>query len=394
MTLLLSLPLAVAGVAVLAVALFFALEIGASFFHRAPDAPMPGPRGPIAVLIPAHNEEAGVAATIGAARHGLESADRIIVIADNCTDGTAAAARAAGAEVIERTDAGRRGKGHALQFGVDHLRAEPPETVVFLDADCAPAAGAIDRIARLCQEDERPVQALYLARPSPEAGPASAVSAFAWLVINRVRMAGLQTLGGFSRLTGSGMALSWTTLEDLDLASGEIVEDLALTVSLLERGVRPLLDTVAVVETELARSDAGAATQRARWELGSLRLAARRAGDLIGQGLAGDWRLLLMAFDLMIPPLTVLAAVIIIGAVLGVPFAVGGHAGPFTAFIEAALVFGGAVTVAWFAYGRTVLPPKTLAGLGDYLAGKLRVYGAEGRKSARGWTRTDRGEGQ
>jgi len=394
MTLLLSLPLAIISLIVLTLAVFFALEVGASFLHRPPEPPPPRPRGRIAVLIPAHNEEAGVAETVRAARLGLESDDLVLVIADNCTDGTATAARAAGADIAERADAAKRGKGYALQFGVDQLRADPPETVVFLDADCAPAAGAIERIARLAVDCDRPVQALYLVRPAPDGGPASAVSAFAWLLINRVRMAGLQALGGFTRLTGSGMAFPWTILEDRALASGEIVEDLALTISLLEDGVRPLLDTGALVESELARSAAGAATQRARWELGSLRLAARRVGGLIGDGLSGDWRLLLMALDLMIAPLTVFAAVIVFGAVLAIPFALGGHAGPLAAFFEAALVFGLAVAAAWFAYGRTVLPPDTLAGLGDYLAGKLRVYGAEGRKSAKGWTRTDRGEDQ
>jgi hypothetical protein len=41
-----------------------------------------------------------------------------------------------------------------------------------------------------------------------------------------------------------------------------------------------------------------------------------------------------------------------------------------------------------------VLPPRTLAGLGEYLLGKLSVYGGEGRKSAERWTRTDRGDGR
>ncbi len=393
MTGLLAFPLAIAGLAALAIAVFFAAEIVASFFYRAPDAPSQGPRGPIAVVIPAHNEEAGVAATVAAARQGLETGDRILVVADNCSDGTAAAARAAGADVAERADAARRGKGYALQFGVDHLRADPPETVVFLDADCVPAAGAIARIARLAAERQRPVQALYLVRPAPGSGPASAVSAFAWLLINRVRMTGLQKLGGFSRLTGSGMAFPFATLEGRALASGEIVEDLALTIALLESGVRPLLDTGALVESELARSEAGAATQRARWELGSMRLAARRAAALLGSGFSGDWRLVLMAFDLMIPPLTVLAGVIVLGAVLSVPFALAGQTAAFAAFFEAALLFAGAVGIAWFAYGQTALPPKTLAGLGDFLLGKLRVYGAEGRRSAKGWTRTDRSDG-
>lgn len=394
MTALLALPLVIAGVAILAIVLIFAIEIGASFFYRAPEAPNAGPRGRIAVVIPAHNEEAGVGETVRLARAGLDGADRLLVVADNCSDSTAAAARAAGAEVVERSDADRRGKGYALQAGIDHLRADPPAGVVFLDADCTPRDGAIDRIARLAISHGRPVQALYLARPAPEAGPASAVSAFAWLVINRVRMAGLQAVGGFSRLTGSGMAFPWDLIAARALASGEIVEDLALTVSLVEGGDAPLLDTGALVESDLARSASGAATQRARWELGSLRLAARRAGPLFSKGFSGDWKSLLMALDLLVPPLTVLLAVIVAGLLASIPFALGGHWSAMAAFWDAALLFLGALALAWFAYGRSVLPPRTLSGLGPYFLSKLRVYGGEGRKSARGWTRTDRGADQ
>jgi hypothetical protein len=236
------------------------------------------------------------------------------------------------------------------------------------------------------------VQALYLARPAAQAGPASAVSAFAWLLINRVRMTGLQALGGFSRLTGSGMAFPWPLAADRPFATGEIVEDLAMTVALISEGTPPLLDAGAVVESELARTRAGAATQRARWELGSLRLAFRRAGALLAKGVTGDWRSLLMALDLLVPPLTVLGAVIVAGCLVSIPVALAGRSGPLSLFWDAGLLFAGAIALSWFAYGRTVLPPRTLAGLGDYLLGKLRVYGDEGRKSAERWTRTDRGD--
>src|SRR5687767_7881535 len=60
-----------------------------------------GPRPRTAVLIPSHDEELGIAATVTGLRTQLAPTDRLIVIADNCSDGTAAAARAAGAEVIE-----------------------------------------------------------------------------------------------------------------------------------------------------------------------------------------------------------------------------------------------------------------------------------------------------
>ena len=69
-------------------------------------------------VIPAHDEEANIPSTIESCR--AVSYDpalyRVVVIADNCTDATADLARAAGAEVIERTDPLRRSKGHALEY--------------------------------------------------------------------------------------------------------------------------------------------------------------------------------------------------------------------------------------------------------------------------------------
>src|SRR5450432_771306 len=70
------------------------------------------------VLIPAHNEGAGILPTLRDVQAQLGPNDSILVVADNCTDDTAAIAEAAGVEVTVRADPARRGKGYALEFGV------------------------------------------------------------------------------------------------------------------------------------------------------------------------------------------------------------------------------------------------------------------------------------
>ncbi|MGH7269776.1 MAG: glycosyltransferase, partial [Polyangiaceae bacterium] len=68
------------------------------------------------VIVPAHNEEQGIAATV----ESLLATDfpagmrRVIVVADNCRDQTEARATEAGAIVLARSDPSKRGKGHAL----------------------------------------------------------------------------------------------------------------------------------------------------------------------------------------------------------------------------------------------------------------------------------------
>src|SRR3954468_13749647 len=86
----------------------------AALLPRRRAAAADGPRPRCAVLVPAHDEEAGIARTLGDLLPQLGPGDRLVVVADNCADGTAAVARGAGAEVLERTDPDHRGKGYAL----------------------------------------------------------------------------------------------------------------------------------------------------------------------------------------------------------------------------------------------------------------------------------------
>ncbi|MCB2113631.1 MAG: glycosyltransferase family 2 protein [Parvularculaceae bacterium] len=378
-----------------ALSAFLLAEVVAAFIAR-PERPPPQvqKRARIGVVIPAHNERDAVAATVKAVRAELRDVDRLIVVADNCSDDTAALAGPAGADAIERNDASRCGKGYALQFGVDHLRGDPPDVVVFIDADCRPAPGAIEKIAARAAYIQRPVQALYLMNVPDGAKPKASVSAFAWLVMNRVRMSGLQKIAGVTRLTGSGMALPWRLVSDIDIASGEIVEDIALTAKFVEAGYPPFLDLDALVTSRLAASDKGAATQRARWELGSIHMAARKAPGLFVRGLGGDIKSLALAIDLAIPPLAVFACYIVAAiAISGLAALLGAHAAISFA-VWSAILYAVAIAIAWTKFGRDVLPPSRLKAVAAYIGEKARVYGREGRKSAKTWTRTDRADAE
>jgi cellulose synthase/poly-beta-1,6-N-acetylglucosamine synthase-like glycosyltransferase len=54
----------------------------------------------VTVLIPAHNEAASIGATLDSLRAQVPRPDRVIVVADNCTDATESVAKAHGAEVF------------------------------------------------------------------------------------------------------------------------------------------------------------------------------------------------------------------------------------------------------------------------------------------------------
>src|SRR5262245_55393315 len=157
-----------------------------------------------AVLIPAYNEGAGILPTIRDVQAQLGPNDRILVVADNCTDDTAAIVQAAGVDVTVRTDPARRGKGYALEFGVRHLALNPPDVVVIMDADCRLGDNTLRLLSDSAIASGRPVQSLYFMLAPERAPPSKGVNLFAWRVKNWIRPLGLRLFGLPTQLFGTG----------------------------------------------------------------------------------------------------------------------------------------------------------------------------------------------
>lgn len=90
----------------------------------------------VTVLIPAHNEETSLPATLASLAAQTQRPDRIIVVADNCTDRTAEVARAAGAEVFT-SQGNTEKKGGALNQALRRLLPGQGDNdvVMVMDAD-------------------------------------------------------------------------------------------------------------------------------------------------------------------------------------------------------------------------------------------------------------------
>jgi cellulose synthase/poly-beta-1,6-N-acetylglucosamine synthase-like glycosyltransferase len=271
----------------------------------------------VAVLIPAHDEEEGIGATVSGIAKQLGASDRLIVVADNCTDGTAERALAAGAEIIERFDPQRRGKGYALDFGVRHLESDPPDIVVIIDADCRLAPGTIDALVARSHASRRAVQASYGMGLPPDADAKRRVAGFAWIVKNHVRPMGLAVMGLPSQLMGTGMAFPWEAIRRIELATGNIVEDVRMGLDLAAAGYAPIYCPDTRVESDFPTTEQGFAVQRRRWETGSLRMVIKIAPAMFLHGLmSANAPLMAMAVDLMVPPLMMLLATLVFGLAL------------------------------------------------------------------------------
>jgi glycosyltransferase involved in cell wall biosynthesis len=112
----------------------------------------------ITVLIPAHNEAAGLGATLDSLNAQTVLPHRVVVICDNCTDDTEAVAAAHGAAAI-RTRGNKDKKAGALNQAFTALedlgKENPGGYVLVMDADTQLAPAFIETAARRLDADLR-----------------------------------------------------------------------------------------------------------------------------------------------------------------------------------------------------------------------------------------------
>lgn len=349
--------------------------------------------GRIVVLVPAHNESTNIIPTLRAFHAQGPAGLRVLVVADNCNDDTAQVAKAEGVEVIERHDPTQRGKGYALDFGIQHLKkTAPPDTVIVLDADCIPEPGAIARMADISTQTKRPVQALYLMKSLGQQSVKSRIAEFAWLVKNHVRARGLHWFGLPCQLTGSGMAFPWHVLQEAPLATGEIVEDMKLGITLAARGYAPLFCEQAVVSSTFPTNDEGVRSQRKRWEHGHLAMIRNEGLPNLRRAMQkGNSDLFFMALDLCIPPLALLLMLNMAWLLLsGIYWALLGSTWALTLSAIGMLITAASVTLAWYKFGRYVVSGSDLLRVPVYMLSKLSVYAGFLFRRQTTWVRSKR----
>lgn len=383
---------ALAALIVLVPSLTFFIQCLASVFATKRRSPVRERTATAAVLIPAHDEAEQIGTTVTRLRDQLQTGDRLIVVADNCSDDTATIAAQAGAEVIERFDTERRGKGYALHFGVQHLAHAPPDVVLVVDADCSLSGGSVDLLVADAARLDRPVQGDYVLTP-PSLTGLGVVSALAMLVRNRVRPQGLHRLGLPCHLMGTGMAIPWKLMHEMPSLDAELTEDLVMGVELALQGHPPAFCPESIVSGELPTTQDAAKQQRVRWEHGHLSTLFRYGPRVLWKGLrTGRIGLVSTGLDLMIPPLALLVtAQVIVLAAGGMLAAIGGPRYPAMIAIAAMALVACAVLIGWARFGRGMIPFRSLAVAPIYLLWKAPIYLLyfTGRRE-REWRRTNR----
>ena len=294
--------------------------------------------------------------------------------------------------------------------------------LVVIDADCLVEPRAIEILARLAQQTQRPVQARNLTEVAPwdeHAGSPStgkndpwgehscspwtgknacptgfeAVSILANRFMNLIRPQGLARLGAPCRLTGTGMAFPWPLVTTVQPAGGSLVEDMQLGIDLAMQGHMAMFSAEAGVTSGLPAAGRAFAAQRTRWEQGHLRTALGQVPRLLAAGLRRrSWPLLAMAADLSIPPLTLLAGLwLAVAGLSALAWRLGGSGLPL------AMAAGGGATLAlslglgWAVFCRRQVPLRTLLAVPLYMLRKLPIYARMLVRRQNAWVRTERG---
>jgi cellulose synthase/poly-beta-1,6-N-acetylglucosamine synthase-like glycosyltransferase len=234
------------------------------------------------------------------------------VIADNCTDATAAAATAAGADdVLIREEPDARGKGHALRWAMDRLLAadSAPAAFVVVDADSVADPEFLSRLVQPFQTGAQAVQGESLLYGDGSRGTELRLLAF--LLVNHVRPTGRAVLGWpATHLAGNGMMLARELLVAKPWGAFTSAEDLEYSIDLQMDGMRIAFAHGAVLLSPAAPTARAAAQQQLRWEGGKTHLARTRIPKLLRAAVQQRRPALLgTAFDLSVPPLGYLAAI-------------------------------------------------------------------------------------
>jgi cellulose synthase/poly-beta-1,6-N-acetylglucosamine synthase-like glycosyltransferase len=385
-------PLAI-GVAAVGAYLTF-LGIAALTAHPAP--PASGPmRRRFAVLVPAHDEASVIDRVLGSLQGQTYPRDRydVFVVADNCTDATAAIARRSGAIVHERRDDERRAKGHALRWLLDRVREHGAyDAYVVFDADSIMSADFLSRMDARLESGSRVVQAHYRVLNS-SASSSSTLREAALASLHYLRPRGRSALRLSCGLKGNGMCFDAATLDAIGWSSVGLAEDVELHLTLVRSGIRVDFAPEAVVQADMPTTSADAASQNLRWEAGRIAVLRREVPGMLLQGLRRrDAIIVDAAIEQIIPPLSVAFAAGVLSMTAG---AIAGSAPIVALGFLGTTAIAGHIVAGLIALRAPARAYVALARAPAYIAWKLLIYArAALAPTTQGWVRTRRESAQ
>ena len=286
------------------------------------------------MLVCARNEEAVIAGLINSIHRQTYDRNliRIFVMADNCTDNTASAARNAGATVYKRNNPNLVGKGYALEALLKNIERDYPRNYFdgffVFDADNVLDKNYIAEMNRTFS-DGNDIITSY--RDSKNYGDNWISAGYAlWFLresryLNHARM----LLRTSCAVSGTGFFFSRRILEKNGGWNFHLLtEDIEFTVHNIVNGEKVAFCPKAVLYDEQPTSFRQSWRQRLRWAKGYLQVYGKYGKDL-AKGIArGDFSCFDMAMAIMPAAVLTAVSVVINSCVAAVTLAGGGNVTP------------------------------------------------------------------
>jgi cellulose synthase/poly-beta-1,6-N-acetylglucosamine synthase-like glycosyltransferase len=227
------------------------------------------------------------------------------VVADNCADATAALARAAGADVLERRHATLRGKGYALEYAFTASRERGwADAVVVVDADSEASENLLPACAARIESGAHAVQVHYGVL-EPRASWRTRLLCIAMAAFHRLRSRGRERLRLSCGFRGNGWCVTHALLAQVPYRAFSLAEDVEYGIELGLAGYRVHYADEASVDGEMVGDAASAGPQRQRWELGRWQLLRTKTGALLAAAVRQRSAICLdLAVDLLVLPLS------------------------------------------------------------------------------------------
>jgi cellulose synthase/poly-beta-1,6-N-acetylglucosamine synthase-like glycosyltransferase len=369
-----------------------------ALLSRRPPAPQSVlPRLRFDVVVPAHDEAGGIAATVSSllAMDYPSALYRVLVVADNCTDDTHERARDAGAHVLVREDPLRRGKGYALAYAFARILAdERADAVVVVDADTVVSPNLLRAFAARLEAGASAVQADYVVR-NPDASWRTLLMSVALAAVHTLRSRARERLSLSAGLFGNGMCFTTSLLRAVPHEAFSIVEDLEYGIRLGEAGYRVHFAHEARVCGEMPAGERAGGTQRNRWEAGRRRMARMHAFELLARAVRTRDRVCFdLAMNLLVPPLATIALATMLGLAVSVivSWRAGHPAGAIWIWLGSALALGVYGLRAWQLSGTGAKGLYGLCSIPRYVAWKVALSCRRSARAGSDWVRTAREE--
>lgn len=264
------------------------LFLAAAYFvvpERRPPAPG-APSGRFAILVPAHDEElliARLCESLRGIRYTLGLAD-VFVIADNCTDDTARICSAFPVHVLVRTDPGRPGKGHAIDWALGMIPLKDYDAVLIVDADNVVHPDILRELNVHLARGEQAVQC-HNAVGNRDDSWFTQLLSVSRTIGNCLYHHAKYKLGLSSYLMGNGICFSSGLLERKGWKAFSVGEDWEFYAQLVEERIGIGFAVEAKVFHQESRSLRQATPQRLRWSSGRFQVLRKYGIKLFAKGI-------------------------------------------------------------------------------------------------------------